>query len=145
MDCSIFICISSGEDSVSSFVNHDHLEVCPRSQRSNVPTPIRPITERRSLSPASFTRCLNSVPRGSACPKGRDIGLTLFRLNDTNDAVPACTPAACRSVCSKSRMEQPAACLLARAYQRLWLFDADYAYGSSHVLDISLSRALPPP
>jgi hypothetical protein len=42
-------------------------------------------------------------------------------------------------------MEQPAACLLARAYQRLWLFDVDDAYGSSHMLDISLSPALPPP
>jgi len=27
-------------------------------------------------------------------PRGRDIRLTLFRLNDTNNAVPACTPAA---------------------------------------------------
>jgi hypothetical protein len=104
MDCSIFICISSGEDSVSSFVNHDPLEVCLLSQRSDVATPIRSITERRSLSPASFTRCLNSVPRGDACPQGASIGLTLFRLNDTNDVVPACTPAAYLSVCSQCRM-----------------------------------------
>ena len=92
--------------------------------------------------PAASTVRLAATP---ALARGRDIGLTLFRLNDTNDVVPACTPAACKSVCSKSRMEQPAACLLARAYQRLWLFDVDDAYGSSHMLDISLSPALPPP
>jgi hypothetical protein len=36
MDCSTFICISSFEDSVSSFVNHDLLEVCMLSQRSDL-------------------------------------------------------------------------------------------------------------
>src|ERR1700691_1229975 len=33
---SIFICVSSFEDSVSSFVNHDLLEVCLLSQRSDL-------------------------------------------------------------------------------------------------------------
>jgi len=49
----------------------------------------------------------------------------LFRLNDTNDVVPAFTPAAFVSVCSILPVEHPAACLLARASQRLWLF-GDY-------------------
>jgi hypothetical protein len=70
MDCSIFICVSSYEDSVSSFVNHDLLEVCLLSQRGDIATPIRSITERLSLSLASSTRCLSSVPYGNACPRG---------------------------------------------------------------------------
>ncbi|AXC13872.1 hypothetical protein ACPOL_4600 [Acidisarcina polymorpha] len=145
MDCATFICMSSYEDSVSSFVNHDRLEVCLLSQRSDIATPIRAVTERHSLSPASSTRCSISLPYGNACPEGRSIGLTLFRLNDTNDVVPACTPAAFMSACSMLGVEQPAACLLAGAYQRLWLLDVDDACGSSHALDISLSPALPPP
>ena len=68
MDCSIFICFSSREDSVSSLVNHDQLEVCLLSQRSNVATPIHSITGRLSLSPASSTRCLDSAPCGNTCP-----------------------------------------------------------------------------
>ena len=91
--------------------------------------------------PAASTVLLAETP----APRGRDIGLTLFRLNDTNDVVPACTPAASVSVCSKCRWKQPAACLLAGACQRLWLCEDDGAYGSSHVLDISFSLALPPP
>jgi hypothetical protein len=82
---------------------HDRLKVCLLSQLSNVATPIRTITERHSLSPDSFTLCLNSVPYGDACPEGRDIGLTLFRLNDTNDVVPACTPAAVSPCAPRSR------------------------------------------
>ena len=82
--------------------------------------------------------------RHSLPPRGRSIGLTLFRLNDTNDVVPACTPAASVSVCSKCRWKQPAACLLAGACQRLWFCGDDGAYGSSHVLDISFSLPLSP-
>jgi hypothetical protein len=41
MDPSTFICDSSHEDSVSSFVNHDQLEVCLLSQWSDVAPPIR--------------------------------------------------------------------------------------------------------
>ena len=100
MDCSILICFSSREDSVSSLVNHDQLEVCLLSQRSDVATPIRSITERHSLFPASFTRYPNSVPCGSTCPEGRDNGLTLFHLNDTNDLAPTSTPTAFVSVYS---------------------------------------------
>jgi hypothetical protein len=106
---------------------------------------IRSITERLSLSPASSTRCLSSAPYGSACPGGRGIGLTLFRLNDTNDLVPVCTPAASVSVCSKCRWKHPAACLLAGACQRLWLFGDNGACGSSLALDISFSLTLQPP
>ena len=62
-------------------------------------------------------------------------------MNDTNDVVPACTPAAFCVRVLLVGIEEPAACLLARAYQRLWLLDVDDAYGSSHILDISLSPA----
>jgi hypothetical protein len=72
MDCSIFICFSSREDSVSSLVTYDPLEVCLLSQRSDVATPIRSITERHSLSPASFTRCPNNVLCSNACPEGAE-------------------------------------------------------------------------
>ncbi len=145
MDGSTFICISSHKDSVSSLVNHDQMEVSLLSQRSDVATPIRSITERHSLFPASFTRCPNSVPCGNACPEGRGIGLTLFRLNDTNDLVPTSTPAAFVSVYSILPVEHPAARLLARACQRLWLFGGYGAFGGSHLLDISFSLTLPPP
>ena len=121
------------------------LEVCLLSQRSDVATPIRSVTERLSLSPASSTRCPISVPCGNACPEGRDNGLTLFRLNDTNDLVPAYTPAACICPCAPSpRWRQPAARLLAEACQRLWLLGNDGACGSSHLLDISFSLTLSP-
>lgn len=111
MDCSRFICVPSFEDSVSSFVNHDLLEVSLRSQQSDLLLSA-PLQKRHSLSPASFTRCLDSLPCGQLPPRGRSIGLTLFRLNDTNDVVPACTPAASVSICSKCRWKQPAACLV---------------------------------
>ena len=143
MDCSTFICISSFEDSVSSFVNHDLLEVCLLSQRSELllSAPLQSgICFLQPPLPAASTVLLAETP----APRGRDIGLTLFRLNDTNDVVPACTPAASVSVCSKCRWKQPAACLLAGACQRLWLCEDDGAYGSSHVLDISFSLPLSP-
>ena len=59
-----------------------------------------PITERHSLSPASSARCPNSAPCGDACLRTRrNVGFTMFRLNDTNELAPASTPAACVSVC----------------------------------------------
>ena len=98
----------------------------------------------------AFSSILNPLPQQRASrqylpPKRRGIGLTLFHLNDTSDLVPASTPAAFMSVCPKQAVEHPAACLLARACQRLWLFDSYGAFGGSLVLDISLSLALPPP
>ena len=69
----------------------------------------------------------------------------MFHLNDTSDVAPSSTPAAFMSVCPKQAVKHPAACLLARACQRLWLFDSDGAFGGSLVLDLSLSLALPPP
>jgi hypothetical protein len=59
--------ISSREGSARFLVINDQLEVCLLSQRSDVATPIRSITERHSLSPASLTRHLNSAPCGDAC------------------------------------------------------------------------------
>jgi len=42
------------------------LEVCPLS-RWNIGVPVRSVTERLSLSPASSARYSVSVPRGLAC------------------------------------------------------------------------------
>lgn len=46
-------------------------------------TPIRAITARLSLFPASHTRTPIGVPYGSLCPDGREYGLTAFRVNDS--------------------------------------------------------------
>ena len=60
--------ISSCEGSASSLVTNDPLEVCPFARRSDVATPVRSITERPSLFPASSARHPVSVPCGRACP-----------------------------------------------------------------------------
>ena len=57
MDSSIFICISSRDDSVSSFVNHDHLEVCLLSQRSDL---LLPLHYRAAFA---FSSLLYPLPR----------------------------------------------------------------------------------
>ena len=46
-------------------------------------TPIRAITARHSLFPASHTRIPIGVPCGSLCPNGREYGLTMFRMSDS--------------------------------------------------------------
>lgn len=46
-------------------------------------TPIRAITARHSLFPASHTRIPVGVPCGSLCPEGREYGLTVFRVSDS--------------------------------------------------------------
>ncbi len=46
-------------------------------------TPIRAITARHSLFPASHTRIPIGVPCGPLCPEGREYGLTVFRVDDT--------------------------------------------------------------
>jgi hypothetical protein len=80
-----------------------------------------------------------------ASPLRRDAGFILFRCDDMNDLVPVSMPAAVLSVCSKSELEQPAARLLARACQRLWLFGSDGTCDSSPGLDLSSSLTLRPP
>jgi hypothetical protein len=74
MDDPPFICISPLEDSVSSFVNHDPLEVCLLSQRNDLPLSATLQSGLRFLQPplpAASPACLTAT----ACPKGRDIGL----------------------------------------------------------------------
>jgi hypothetical protein len=61
--------ISSCEGSTSFLVTNDLLEVCPFALWGDVATPVRSITERPSLSPASSARHPVSVPYGRACPK----------------------------------------------------------------------------
>lgn len=46
-------------------------------------TPIRAITARPSLFPASHTRIPIGVPYGSLCPIGREYGLTMFHMSDS--------------------------------------------------------------
>ncbi len=88
-------------------------------------------TAHRAMTPAS--------------PLRRDVGFILFRCDDMDDLVPVTMPAAVVSVCSKAEMEQPAARLLARACQRLWLFGSDGTFHSSPGLDLSSSLTLRPP
>jgi hypothetical protein len=58
----------------------------------------------------AFSSLLYPLPQQRALRRrlpriGRDIGLALFCLNDTNDVVPAFTPAAFVSVCSNAVVE----------------------------------------
>jgi len=59
--------ISSRESSASCLVTNDPLEVSPFARQDNVAVPIRSITERPSLFPASLARHPLSVPCGCAC------------------------------------------------------------------------------
>jgi hypothetical protein len=59
--------ISSFEGSDSSLVTSDLLEVSLLAQRGDVAAPIRPITGRPLLFPASSTRHSISAPCGDAC------------------------------------------------------------------------------
>jgi len=59
--------ISSYEGSACCFVTNDLLEVCLLAQQSDVVTPIRPITGRHSLVPASSTCHPISGPYDRAC------------------------------------------------------------------------------
>jgi len=61
-----------------SLVMPDQREVCPLARQGDVATPIRPITERHSLSPSSFTRC----PVGSLC---RSLSLDPLGLRGRED------------------------------------------------------------
>ena len=66
----LFACsfaISSCVGSACGFVMNYQLEVGLLSQRSDVATPVRPITGRHSLSPASSARRTDSGPCGHAC------------------------------------------------------------------------------
>src|SRR5437867_6266811 len=115
--------ISSCAGSARFLVTNDPLEVSPFARRDDVAVPIRPITERHWLFPASSARHLNSAPCGDTCLTARrDAGFILSHSNDMNDLVPVSMPAAVLSVCSKSKVKQPTAFLLARACQRLWLY-----------------------
>ena len=110
MDESTFICFSSFEGSTGSLVTNDLLEVGPLARRSDVATPIRPITGRHWLSPASFARHPVSASLRRPASQRRDVGFTMFRSSDMDELAPASTPAVVMSVCSKLEVEQPTAC-----------------------------------
>ena len=141
--------ISSCEGSTSFLVTNDPLEVCPFARRGDVATPIRSITERPSLSPASSARHPLSVPCGRACLQagGGMSGLPCLVSNDTNELIPAFYTGSPGCPCAPSlRVEQPTALpILAGACQRLWLVEYDGACGSSLGLDVSSSLSLRPP
>jgi hypothetical protein len=59
--------ISSYEGFASFLVTHDRLEVCPFARWGDVAAPIRFITKRRSLFPASHARHPGSAPCDDAC------------------------------------------------------------------------------
>jgi hypothetical protein len=65
----------------------------------NHSAPIRPITGRLLLSPASSARCvIGPSCDGLSSEEGR-IGFTLFRIGNADDLAPAYPPAAFMSVC----------------------------------------------
>jgi hypothetical protein len=59
--------ISSYEGFASFLVTHDRLEVCLFAQRGDVAAPIRFITKRHSLFPASSARHPGSAPCDDTC------------------------------------------------------------------------------
>jgi hypothetical protein len=139
--------VSSCEGSESSFVIHDQLEVCLLSQRNDVAIPIRSITERPSLFPASHARYLNSAPCGDACSPGeRDVGFILFLLNDTNDLAPASYTGS--HIVRVLQVSGGSNRLHAFWLEPVSVFGSagfNGALSSSRVLDISFSLTLPPP
>ena len=83
-DCHSPVLLCDG--SANSLARRDQPEVCSLSGgvMSDISsTPIRTITARHSLFPASHTRIPIGVPCGSLCPDGREYGLTMFRMSDS--------------------------------------------------------------
>lgn len=64
---------------LTAHVRQHQREVCRLSPRSDVATPIRPITDRPSLAPSSSTRRLISFSCESSLPFRGNDGLTTFR------------------------------------------------------------------
>ncbi|CBL47111.1 hypothetical protein HDN1F_35280 [gamma proteobacterium HdN1] len=85
-------------------------------------TPVRPITDRHSLSPHFLYPHLQQRSLRFACPEGRRYGLTLFHLNDTDGLDPALSTGGrfVRVIPVVQRINRPRA-VLARACQHLWL------------------------
>ena len=84
--------ISSCEDSNHFLVSHDQLEVSPLSR--GILISICPITGQPSLAPVSFARCPMGGPCGPlSSPQEESNEFTMFRLSNTNEVVPAFTPA----------------------------------------------------
>ena len=83
-DCHLPVLLCDG--SANSLARRNQPEVCSLSggMMSDISsTPIRTITARHSLFPASHTRIPIGVPCGSLCPDGREYGLTMFRMSDS--------------------------------------------------------------
>lgn len=66
-------------------------------------TPIRAITARPSLFPASHTRIPIGVPYGPLCPVGREYGLTMFHMSDSWKVRCRLFPGGGRCPCSGTR------------------------------------------
>jgi hypothetical protein len=126
------ICFSSLIGWPSSLVMKDPMEVCPLSRGVMLPTgstPIQPVTGWRSLSPSSFTRNLISSPCGlPSLYTGEITGLPRSTYIPS-DGLGAVYPPVGRRLCQGK--EQPLnlpTCLLAQAYQRLWLVSSHDVY-----------------
>ena len=138
--------ISFCAGSASFLVTHDRLEVCPFARRDPDAVPIRSITNGLCFLqlPLSITSTAHLAMTPASTPR-RDVGFTVFRSSNMDGLAPVSMPAAILSVCPHSQREQPTACLLARASQRLWLSRDNGTYDSSPELDMSSSLTLRPP
>ena len=115
-----------------------------RFRRSDVPTPIRPITGRRSLPPSSFTRSPIGSPYGGPTLAG---GLRVYHVASRKLAyVRSCLDAGGSSSVTK-KMEHPdlATYRLVQASQHLWLVFSYDASGSSPGLTLPRPPGPRPP
>ena len=96
-------------------------------------TPIWPITGQLSLAPSSFTRCPVRSPYDSPCCRAQQgNGITTFRRRNQTGGLGRVSPPVVRHL--RRRSSEPpnlTTCLLAQAYQHLWLVLCDDVYDAS--------------
>ena len=120
----------------------------PAFAGGNVAAPIRPITDRPSLAPSSFTRC----PVRSSCdfPSGecqhrRATGLPRSAGGTPGGLGRASTPVVPHLRVPSSERHNLTTCLLAQACQHLWLGLGDDAYDASPGLTLPPNPGPRPP
>ena len=110
----------------------DLMEVCPLSRGVMLlasSTPIRPITGRSSLFPSSFTCNPISSPYGSpSLSPGEITGLPRSAYIPWDGLGAVYSPVGRHLRQESGDFLNLPTCLLAQAYQRLWLVDCDDVY-----------------